>query len=53
LKSNEADGIDNMPAAMLKSLEEEGATKELIRIWKDRYMTGVLLKDFLQSILAI
>src|SRR6218665_1542115 len=50
LKNNKASGIDNIPAEMLKSLEE-GAMTELTRICQDIYTTGVWPEDFLQSII--
>ena len=50
LKNNKAEGIDNIPAEMLKSLED-GAMKELIRICQDIYITGEWPEDFLQSII--
>ena len=50
LKNNKAEGIDNIPAEMLKSLEE-GAMKELIGICQDIYTSGVWPEDFLQSII--
>ena len=50
LKNNKAEGIDNIPAEMLKSLED-GAMKELIRICQDIYTTGEWPEDFLQSII--
>src|SRR6218665_2191734 len=50
LKNNKASGIDNIPAEMLRSLEE-GAMTELTRICQDIYTTGVWPEDFLQSII--
>src|SRR5678815_1345232 len=52
LKNNKAEGIDNIPAEMLKSLED-GAMKELIRICQDIYTTGEWPEDFLQSIITV
>src|SRR6218665_3169629 len=50
LKNNKASGLGNIPAEMLKSLEE-GAMTELTRICQDIYTTGVWPEDFLQSII--
>jgi Reverse transcriptase (RNA-dependent DNA polymerase) len=50
LKNNKAEGIDNIPAEMLKSLEE-GAMKEMIQICQDIYTTGIWPEDFLQAII--
>src|SRR6218665_3017640 len=48
-KNNKAQGIDNIPAEMLKSLEE-GTMTALTRICQDIDTTGVWPEDFLQSI---
>ena len=39
MKNNKAEGVDNIPAEMLKNLGEK-ATGELVRLCQDIYNTG-------------
>jgi len=46
MKCNKAEGPDNLPAEMLKCLDEK-ATTALIDLCKDTYSTGIWPADFL------
>jgi len=50
MKNNKAEGVDNIPAEILKNLGEK-ATGELIRLCQDIYNTGKWPEDFLQTIM--
>src|SRR6218665_1320293 len=50
MKNNKAEGIDNIPVEVLKSLGEK-ALKKLIQLCQDIYRTGEWPEDFLQTIL--
>ena len=50
MKNNKAEGIDNIPAEILRSLGEK-ALKELIQLCQDIYRTGEWPEVFLQTIL--
>ena len=50
MKSNKAEGVDNIPAEILKNLGEK-ATEELVRLCQDIYNTGKWPEDFLQTIM--
>jgi len=50
MRVNKSEGIDNIPAEILKSLGEK-ALAELVRLCQEIYRTGVWPEDFLQSIL--
>ena len=50
MKNIKAEGIDNIPAEILKTLGEKAMT-ELVGICQAIYTTGVWPADFLQSVL--
>ena len=50
LKNNKAEGIDSIPAEILKGLGEK-AMNELVRLCQEIYDTGIWPEDFLQSIM--
>jgi hypothetical protein len=50
MKNNKAEGVDNIPAEILKNLGEK-ATEELVRLCQDIYNTGKWPEDFLQTIM--
>jgi len=50
MKNNKAEGINNIPAEILKSLGEK-ALKELIKLCQEAYRTGEWPEDFRQTIL--
>ena len=51
LKNGKAEGADGIPAEILKNLGEH-ATKELIGICQEIYVTGIWPEDFLQSLIV-
>ena len=50
MKNNKAEGVDNIPAEILKNLGEK-ATEELVRLCQDLYNAGKWPEDFLQTIM--
>jgi len=50
MKNNQAEGPDNIPAEMLKCLDNK-TTAELIDMCKTIYTTGIWLADFVQSVM--
>ena len=50
MENNKAEGIDNIPTEILKSLGEKGR-KVLYHICQDIYATGIWPEDFLQTII--
>lgn len=51
LKNNKSEGIDNIPAEIIKNLGER-ATKELFHICQEIYNTGEWPKDFTKTIIT-
>src|SRR6218665_669811 len=51
IKNNKAEGIDNIPIEMLKTFSEK-AMKELVKLCKEIYNTGVWAEDFLQTVMV-
>ncbi len=50
LKVNKSEGIDNIPAEMIKNLGKEGK-KELVRLCQDIYNNGTWPEEFLETVM--
>ena len=50
MKKNKSEGIDNIPAEILKNLGEK-AMSEMVKLCQDIYNTGIWPEDFLQTIM--